>query len=41
MIPMRIAALLTLTIIAIFAASASNVTVARSEMLLPPAGMVR
>lgn len=32
---MRLAAVLTLLIIAIFAASAGNVTVARSEMLMP------
>ena len=32
---MRLAAVLTLLIIAIFAASAGNVTVARSEILVP------
>ena len=37
---MRVTALLTLLIIAIFAASASNVTVARSEMLVPLTGSV-
>ena len=36
---MRVAALLTLLIIAMLAASASNVTVARSEMLVPMADM--
>jgi hypothetical protein len=34
---MRVAALLTLLIIAMLAASSSNVTVARSEMLVPMA----
>lgn len=34
---MRLAAVLTLLIIAIFAASSGKVTVARSEILVPPA----
>ena len=36
---MRVAALLTLLIIAMLAASSSNVTVARSEILVPMADM--
>jgi hypothetical protein len=38
---MRVAALLTLLIIAMLAASSSNVTVARSEMLAPMADTAR
>ncbi len=35
---MRVAAALTLLIIALFAANATTTTVARSEILQPPAG---
>jgi hypothetical protein len=37
---MRVAAVLTLLILAMLAASSSNVTIARSEMLLPLADQV-